>query len=194
MAKQMHKILKVGFDLDGVLLYNPARIARPIIVFLKKLIIPKEKNKFHLPKTGLQKFIWLLLHKTSFIVAPGYSEIKNLVIQKKIKVYIISARYEALKTDFNYWLNKLDAKKYFSSCHYNNNDEQPHLFKEKTIKQLDLDIFVEDNWDIVNHLAKKSKTKVFWIYNLLDRKIKYPYKYPSLNKAVLNIKKILSTV
>ncbi len=182
--------LRVGFDFDGVLLYNPARIARPIIVHLKKLFIPSEQNKFHLPKTRLQKFIWFLLHKTSFIVAPGYDEIKNLAKTNKIKAYIISARYESLKTDFNVWIKKIDAADYFSGIYYNNTDEQPHLFKEKMIKKLDLDIFVEDNWDIVSHLSKKTSVKIFWIYNLLDRNIKYKYKFPCLKQVVEKLLKL----
>ena len=76
MKKQ---ILKVGFDLDGVLLYNPARIARPIIVFLKKIFLKKEVNKFHYPKTRIQKLIWLIFHKVVFGPAFGYDELKKLI-------------------------------------------------------------------------------------------------------------------
>jgi len=57
------------------------------------------------------------------------------------------------------------------------------------IKKLDLDVFVEDNWDIVHYLDSKFKIqhlkhKVLWIYNILDKKIHYPYKYSSLKQAV----------
>ena len=182
--------LRVGFDLDGVLLYNPARIARPVIVFLKKLFIPKEQNKFHLPKNKLQKLLWFILHKSSFTISAGYNDLKQLVNEGRIETFIVSGRYDSLKTDFNAWLNKLEAKKYFKSCHYNRVDEQPNLFKEKIIKKLNLDIFIEDNWDIVRHLSKKTDAKIFWIYNLLDRNIKYKYKFPSLKKAVAELNKL----
>ncbi|MCS6956674.1 MAG: hypothetical protein NZM02_02405, partial [Patescibacteria group bacterium] len=59
------KVLRVGFDMDGVLLYNPARIFRPIIFFLKKFLLKRDVNKFYYPKTKLEKLIWLFLHKTS---------------------------------------------------------------------------------------------------------------------------------
>jgi hypothetical protein len=62
------------------------------------------------------------------------------------------------------------------------------------IKKLNLDIFVEDNWDIVNYfksqmsnLKSKKKVKIFWIYNLLDRKIKYRYKFSSLKEVIKKI-------
>lgn len=187
MAKLKPKILRVGFDLDGVLLYNPVRIVRPIIVFIKALFLPKERNKFHLPKNRLQKFVWGLLHKSSFTPANGNANIRQLMGNKKIKGYVISARYESLKSDFDSWIKKLDKDNQFSAVYYNNNNEQPHLFKERMINELKLDIFIEDNWDIVNHLSKKTKTRIFWIYNLLDRNIKYKYKFPTLKKAVEKI-------
>jgi hypothetical protein len=57
------------------------------------------------------------------------------------------------------------------------------------IKKLNLDIFVEDNWDIVKYLKNIKKTKIFWIYNLLDKKIKYQYKFKSLKEVVSFLKK-----
>ena len=64
------------------------------------------------------------------------------------------------------------------------------------IKKLNLDIYVEDNWDIVNHLNveiknQKSKIKIFWIFNLLDRNIKYKNKFSSLKSVILSLSKDL---
>lgn len=184
-----NRVLRIGFDLDGVLLYNPARIARPVIVFVKKLFLPKEKNKFHLPKTRWQKLFWLFLHKSSFMAAPGIEEIRKLVDEKKIKPYIISARYEFLKTDFENWTRKIDPKKHFEDYFHNDNNQQPHLYKSEMIKKLKLDIFIDDNWDIVDHLSKKTGSQIFWIYNFLDRKIDYQHKYATLKKALQEIKR-----
>ncbi len=190
----MKKQLRVGFDLDGVLLYNPARIARPIIVFLKKIFLKKEVNKFHYPQTKIQKLIWLMFHKVVFGPARGYSELKKLIKSKKIKAYIITGRNESLKDDFNQWMIKFKANKYFSGSYFNDKNEQPYLFKEKMIKKLNLDIYVEDNWDIVNHLANKgqlsSGQKTYWIYNIFDRNIKYKYKFSSLEKVIQKIKEL----
>ena len=107
-----------------------------------------------------------------------------MVKENKIEAYIVSARYESLKKDFENWINKIEARKYFTGIYYNNNNEQPHLFKEQVIKKLNIDIFVEDNWDIVNHLSKNTKAKIYWIYNLLDRNIKFKNRFPNLVKAV----------
>jgi hypothetical protein len=183
----MKKQLRVGFDLDGVLLYNPARIARPIIVFFKKIFLKQGVDKFHYPKTKIQKIIWLMLHKVVFGPASGYEELKKLIKTKKIKAYIITGRNESLKNDFYSWMKKLDADKYFSGSYFNDENEQPYEFKEKMIKKLNLDIYVEDNWDIVRKI--KGQVKVFWIYNIFDRNIKYKYKFPTLKKVLEKILK-----
>jgi len=191
-----NKVLKVGFDLDGVLLYNPARIFRPIIYFIKKYILKRNTNQFYYPKNKLEQLIWLFLHKSSLFPAKGINEIKQLIKEKKIKAYVISARYESLKEDFLFWKKKIDPENLFSSWYYNEKNNQPHLYKEKMIKKLNLDIFVEDNWDIAKYLKNQNsklktgkKTKIFWIYNLLDRKIKYQYKFKSLKEVVSFLKK-----
>jgi hypothetical protein len=191
-----NKVLKVGFDLDGVLLYNPARIFRPIIYFIKKYILKRKTNQFYYPKNKLEQLIWLFLHKSSLFPAKGIDEIKQLIKQKKIKAYVISARYESLKEDFLFWKKKIDPENLFSSWYYNEKNDQPHLYKEKMIKKLNLDIFVDDNWDIAKYLKTQNsklktekKTKIFWIYNLLDRKIKYQYKFKSLKEVISFLKK-----
>ena len=187
--KQPQGLLKIGFDLDGVLLYNPARIFRPIIYFIKKYILKRKTDQFYYPRNKLEQFIWLLLHKSSLFPSPGIEEIKKLIKKNKIKVYVVSARYESLKEDFLFWKKKIDPKNIFSGWYYNEKNDQPHLYKEKMIKKLKLDIFVEDNWDIVKHLKSIKKTKIFWIYNLLDRRIKYRYKFKNLKEVIHFIKK-----
>lgn len=191
------RILKVGFDLDGVILYNPIRITRPIIAFLKSIFFNHKKPlTFYYPKSKLEKFFWRLFHLSSLFPSPGTQNIKELVKQKKIKAYLITGRYSFLENDLQHWVKKLKLKRYFQGIYFNKNDEQPHFFKEKIIKKLKLDIFVEDNWDIVNYLKtqmtknktkKTKKTEIFWIYNLFDRKIKYRYKFPNLKTALKNL-------
>ncbi len=186
-----NKLLRVGFDLDGVLLYNPARISRPIISIVKKLLFKKKGLRFYSPQTTWEKQFWKLFHRSSIFIAPGLDEIKTMIKQKKIKAYIITARYSFLKQDLEKWLKKIDVDHYFSGVFYNEKDEQPHLFKERMIKKLKLDMFVEDNWDIVNYLLTKSRSpsgqKIYWIYNIFDRNIKYKYKLSSLKNFIKSI-------
>lgn len=184
MAKK--RPLKVGFDLDGVILYNPIRIVRPIFSVFRKLFLHKKKSAFYIPKTRLEKLLWLLVHKSSLFVAPGVEDLQQLIKQGKVEAYIITGRYDSLKTDFEKWMERIEAKKYFKQYLHNSKEEQPFQFKKRMIKKFNLDIFVEDNWDIIQLLNHdpKMKTKIFWIHNALDQTIPYPYKFPSLKKAV----------
>lgn len=184
--------LKVGFDLDGVLLYNPSRLARPLISWFKKTVLKKTHAKFHIPKTPIEKTIWTLLHKSSIFISPGYQDIKRLVKAGKIDAYLITARYSFLKKDLDKWLNKMHANDTFKQIYYNEHDEQPHLYKEKLIKQLKLDAFIDDNWDIVEYLHKLKlknahNTPTYWVYNFLDRHIAYPHKFPSVSHFIKHL-------
>lgn len=182
-----HTPVKIGFDLDGVILYNPVRIGRPLVTGFKRLILKKTKTNFTIPHTPLQKKVWTLLHKTSFIVAPGFTDLKQLVAEEKIEAYLITARFDFLKPDLDRWLQKINADQIFKAVYFNQKNEQPHLYKQKTIKKLNLDYFIEDNWDIVKNLAVDptlKQTKIYWIYNLFDRRIPYPLKFPTLKQAL----------
>jgi len=182
--------LRVGFDLDGVILYNPARIVRPLVVFIKERLFKITKTQFFVPTNPVDQWIWKFFHYSSLFTSGGLEEIKKLSREGKIEAYIITGRYGFLRDDFEKWLTKIDAKKYFKQTLLNERNEQPHLFKLKTIEKLRLDVFVEDNWDIVQKLNQngKSKTKVLWIYNIFDRTIPYKYKFPTLRKTVQYIK------
>lgn len=185
----MAKKIRVGFDMDGVLLYNPLRTGRPIISFIKKYFLKRKTTKFYLPKPGLETFVWTVIHKSSMFMADGVEKIKSMIRENKIEAYIVTGRYSSLKGDVDYWFNKINKENLFHQCFYNDGNEQPHAYKERMIEKLDLEYFVEDNWDIVSHLNNyiqktKRKTKVLWITNLLDMHITYPYKFTSLKKAV----------
>lgn len=185
MAK---KALRIGFDLDGVILYNPVRIFRPLASFFKPLVFKPNGQKFYFPRTGPEKFLWRILHKTSFWEASGLKDIGHLASTRKIEPYIITARYDFLKNDVEQWFKKIQVHTHFSKCIYNTKNEEPHFFKERMIRDLNLDVFVEDNWGIVEYLSTKfSRTKIVWIYNLLDSTIPYPYKFPSLKKTIEHI-------
>lgn len=187
------KPLKVGFDLDGVILYNPTRAARPIIANFKKIFIKKKINTFYYPKSELEKKFWHVLHKSSNFIAPGYDQIKLMSQDKQIQAYLITARYDHLRQDFENWCQKLESKSVFNKTIYNAGNEQPYIYKRKMIQKHKLDIFVEDNWDIVNYLHKHvSQTKVYWITNFLDRHIQYPHKFNNLKEAIYQIQSELA--
>ncbi len=179
-------IVRIGLDLDGVILYNPARIVRPLIAVWKHVLFPHQKTlTFYYPKTRFEQYAWSLLHKTSLFIAPGFREILKMALNKEIKLYIITARYDFMGKETKRWARNIDKNRALSGVYCNEKNEQPHLYKERMISLLKLDYFVEDNWDIVKHLyehmrKKRSKTIIFWVYNILDKKIPFENKIPYL--------------
>ncbi len=182
--------MRIGFDLDGVLLYNPARIARPLVTSAKRALFRKKEAKFFIPTTPAQQFIWRVFHYSSLFVDPGVDEVKKLVDQGKIEAYVISGRYGFLATDFEKWMRKINTNSHFLETLHNIKNQQPYLFKKGEIDKLKLDVFIEDNWDVVQKL-QGGKTKIFWLYNILDRALEYKYKFPTLKKALNYIQKEL---
>ena len=177
--------LRVGFDMDGVLLYNPGRIIRPFVSSIKRLFLHKKKLVFYYPKTPSEKIFWRFVHKSSIFNAPGLNEITKLVKAGKIEAYLITARYNFLGETVLNWVKKNKLEKTFhGGVFYNSKDEQPHEFKERMIKKLKLDVYVVDNFDIVHHLSENTPAEILWIYNIFDKGTQFPKKFPHLKNVV----------
>lgn len=178
------KKIKVGVDFDGVLAYNPLRVARAPAVLLKKILGINGGRKFYVPKTRIEKILFWLPHELSFFPALGTSLLKDLVEGGEIEAHIISGRYGYLRPSLDRWIRSKKIEHIFSSVHTNLNNEQPHLYKERVITKLGLDYYIEDNYDIVEHLNKRVKSRILWIYNLIDKNKSYKDKYPYLKSAL----------
>lgn len=184
---QNNKKIQVGIDFDGVLAYNPLRIARAPAKFIKRKLIGETNTHFYIPQNDLEKMVWIMLHETSVFPAIGMDLLKDLTQDKKIEAHLITARYSFLEENLYKWLKKNNIEDLFASITINKKDEQPHLYKERVIKQKKLDYFIEDNLDIVKHVTPTTNTDILWIYNILDRAYPYDKKFPYLKKALEHI-------
>ncbi|MFO0704281.1 MAG: hypothetical protein U0525_06230 [Patescibacteria group bacterium] len=183
--------IRVGFDLDGVLFFNPLRVVRKPIELVKRHILKKNTMQFYIPKSRAEKLMWKIVHMSSLKPAKGYELIRELKEKGIIEPYIITARFACLANDFKRCVKRLKGNEYFAGTFYNEQDEQPHLFKERMVKKLGLDFFVEDNWNIVDHLRKNTNTKVLWISNAMDQDIAFDERHPDLESAVQKLAKLI---
>lgn len=184
----MKKKIIVGLDFDGVVAYNPARLARLPISFVKRHVFGIQKLGFFVPKNPMERTLWALAHETSIIPANGISKLRTLARGGIIEAHLVTARFGFLEGHLMRFLKRWDLMDVFSTVTLNRKEEQPHLFKERMIRKKGFQYFVEDNWDIVNHLNHgKSPTEIHWIYNILDRRRDYPYKYPYLSRSLERI-------
>lgn len=189
----MRNKIKVGLDFDGVVAYNPFRIIRSPVAFIKRNILRVRKLQFWYPKHKWEQIFWIILHESSVFPAKGVDLLANLVKNGVVEAHLMTARYSFLDDHLYNWLDKYNLRSLFKTVNLNKNDEQPHLFKEKIIRKYKLDYYIEDNWDIVKYLSQlrttnqELRTKIYWIYNILDRFVEYPYKFPYLEKALEEI-------
>jgi hypothetical protein len=178
------KILRIGLDFDGVVAYNPARIIRAPVTYVKRKLIGERKLRFYIPKSPFERFVWAVLHESSVFPALGASRLRKMSTLPGVEFYLISARFGYLQPNLYRFLRFFGMFDIFTAIRINVLDRQPHLHKHETIRELGLDYFIEDNWDIVEYLNGKMKTRIMWIYNIADRNIAYPDKYPYLDKAL----------
>jgi len=190
----MAKPIRVGFDFDGVIAYNPARLARLPVSFVKKHILRVRTDRFFVPKNFLERAFWSLAHESSMFPSLGAARLRSLVASGLIEAHVVTSRFGFLEPNLRRFLSFWNLSDVFASVTINHKEEQPHEFKARIIRVKKFAFFVEDNWDIVSHLTSnlplqtgKQSTEIHWIYNLLDRKKKYPYKYPYLAKSLERI-------
>jgi len=162
-AMNNKKMIKIGFDMDGVLVNKPPLIPKK---WLEYLFQGRRENGLHYryPKTELE--IWLRKFSHFYLFRPPIK--KNIEIAKEFKkqgykLYLISSRYSFLKKETMAWLKRRKLDNVFEEIFINLNNEQPHIFKEKIIRQLDLDYYFDDDRNTVDFLQLKFKDKIFWV-------------------------------
>jgi hypothetical protein len=175
----------VGFDFDGVVIYNPWHVARGGIAAFKRHFLGLNKTSFYRPKNKWQYLIWRVLFLFSFPAKSGLREIERLKQEGKINPILLTGRFDLSRQKVQAILTRAGFPDLFSEIITNENNGQPHLFKERVIVEKNMEVYVEDNIDIVLYLRKKlPQVKFFWIYNVIDRRFDYPLKYSSLLSAV----------
>ena len=185
----MRKPIVVGFDFDGVVAYNPARVIRYPVSYIKKHMLGIHRIIFFIPKNPIERALWSLAHESSMFPSFGATHLRNLVKDGVIEAHLVTSRFGFLEPNLHRFLHFWGLVDTFSSVTLNRNEEQPHLFKERMIREKKFTYYVEDNWDIVSYLAtKKLPTTIHWIYNVFDRNKQYPHKYPYLEKSLQAIR------
>lgn len=182
------KPITVGIDFDGVLAYNPFRIARAPVTYMKRKILGEKKTHFFIPQSPAERLVWTLLHESSIFPAKGIGLLRELSQNNQIEAHLVTARFSFLQKPLYDWLRRYNVEQSFSSITINKNDEQPHIYKARVIEEKKFNYYIEDNLDIVKHISHKTfNTKTLWIYNILDRSYPYEYKFPYLERALEHI-------
>ena len=150
--------VKIGIDLDGVIVDKPFFIPKKLIEWLFRAHHNHGK-KYRIPKWPLEILIrkkshhWLLRPP----IRKNLETLKKVINQNLAAVYIISGRYRFLSNETKVWFKKNKLEDLLKSAYINKKNLQPHLFKEKMTKKLKLDYFFDDDPIVINHLKAKIK-------------------------------------
>jgi uncharacterized HAD superfamily protein len=159
--------MKIGFDLDRVLINYPPIVPALFIDWLYRNHDVKEQVSYRYPKSSFERWFRKLTH--FYLLRPKMTKNVDFVVSlsqsSNHDLYLVSSRYKFLEDLTLKILNRYGLGSAFKSVNLNIKDEQPHLFKTRVIKELNLDIFIDDDLDLLKYLSNNlSKTKLVW-YN-----------------------------
>ncbi len=156
--------MNLGFDFDKIFINYPPLIPNILIDRLYKQKSHKTL-KYRIPKNPEQLFR-IATHHPLFrpIIHENVTWIKNLSKNKRYKCYLISSRFGFLKNRTEAVVKKHAFNEIFEELFFNFQNEQPHIFKNKIIKKLNIHRYVDDDLELLGFLvAKNPKTRFFWL-------------------------------
>lgn len=164
--------MKLGFDLDKVLIHYP-----PILPAWLIDAIYKEKDNgqptYRIPGKFSQKI--RRIGHIPFLRKPIKEHINFLNSLNKIReheLYLISSRFGFLKNPTEALVKKHKLDTTFKQLFFNFENKQPHIFKNEVIQKLKIDRFIDDDLSLVRFLAKENPKKLFfWLNNKQNGKI-----------------------
>jgi len=173
--------MKIGFDLDKIFIDTPFLIPDAVI------------NKFYKKRDNgvllynIPGYPEQLLRKITHLpfLRPAIKD--NIAFLKKIqkkenKLFLISSRYKFLERETTHIVKKYKLDKIFDGLFFNYENKQPHLFKNDVLKNLKLDIYIDDDLSLLKHIAKTNPTtKFYWLNHKHEKKI-LPKNIQSISK------------
>ena len=166
----------IGFDFDNVLLSYPPLVPKELIDYLYKRSFSSENKKnfslmYRFPGKLEQK-IRIFSHSPIFRhLIKKNTETLSSISSKNYDIYLISSRFSFLENRTEEVLKKYKLIKYFTKTFFNFENMQPHIFKDEVIKKLNIEMFVDDDLDLLNYLAPRNpNVEFFWISNKKNKK------------------------
>lgn len=163
--------MNIGFDLDKVFIDTPPLIPKIVI---DKLYKKKDNGTLLYRIPGKPEQIFRRITHLS-ILRPAIKE--NLEFLRSIpkdknKLYLISSRFKFLEHRTKRMIKKHQFNKIFDEMFFNFANEQPHIFKNRIIKNLKLDYYIDDDLSLLNYVAKHNpQTTFFWLIPRKTQKI-----------------------
>lgn len=158
--------MNIGFDLDRVFVNYPPFIPSQVIDWLYKDHSTKRLS-YRIPFSPFEQFIRKLSH--FYLFRPKIKESIEFIHNFPLNphphnLYLISSRYHFLKDLTDKLLKRYNLLMPFVSINLNTKDHQPHLFKERVLKKLKIDLYIDDDLRLLEYLQKTCpETKLVWL-------------------------------
>lgn len=162
--------MKIGFDLDKVLIDYPPFIPDWLIDRLYK----EKANgllRYRMPSKP-EQVIRQLSH-LPYLRPPMKKNIEFLktIPQNQHELYLISSRFKFLENRTRDLVKKYRFDDLFTEMYFNYENKQPHLFKNEMLKNLQLDMYIDDDLPLLSYVSKDNRaTKLFWLTNERNHK------------------------
>jgi len=169
--RKKEKIVRIGFDLDGVIIDKPPFFPQKLIEWL----VRSHKNKhlaYRYPKTGLERIVRWISHHPVFRppIRKNVELLRELSKNENYELYVVSGRYGFLDSRTKQWFRANNLNGLFRDVYINTENKQPHLFKEEIVKTLKLNYFVDDDLPLIKYLKKRlNKTQVIFVEEGLEK-------------------------
>lgn len=173
----------IGFDFDKVFIDYPPLVPYSFVDFLYKgtSVFKKGSEKsasLHYRFPGsIEQRIRIFTHFPLFRkpIKRNINALKIIASPHTTKTYLVSSRFGFLRKRTEVLLDKYKLRKYFDGIYFNYKNQQPHLFKEQTIRSLKIDTYIDDDLDLSLYLSKKIPSlTIYWIRNTKDKRIELP--------------------
>lgn len=159
--------MNIAFDLDKIFINYPPLIPAKLIDWLYRNHCSNQLS-YRIPNRKLEQFVRQLTHFQSFrpAIKKNIEYINNFPRNPHHhNLYLISSRYNFLEKQTVKLLQKYRLDQLFTKVLLNTNNEQPHLFKENKIKNLKIDLYIDDDLDLLKYLKQHCpQTQLIW-YN-----------------------------
>lgn len=176
---------RIAFDLDGVIVDKPPLIPKPLLEWLFKGSFNR-RLYYRFPKSKVEQFVRKVSH--FYLLRPQIKKnvgfVSRLAKENNYELYIISSRYSFLEKETWNWLKQRKMDGIFKKVFLNLEDNQPHLFKEKILKKVKADIFVDDDAMLADYLAEKLKAIKIFCFNPRGGKCRNAISISSLERLL----------
>ncbi len=165
--------MNLGFDFDKILINYPPFIPHGLIDRLYK----QKKNGillYRIPSRP-EQLLRLITHQPIFRppIIENILFVKKISKQRQYRCYLLSSRFSFLKNVTDKLIKQHQFHKIFDGLYFNFKNNQPHLFKNESIKKLKIDRYVDDDLPLLEFVAGNNpKTIFFWLNKTKSKKLK----------------------